>query len=445
MNWEETTKLYDGYAPHAEDNEFEILASKSCLCLRCGSVFSARDVKSWSKQDSGLAALCPICGLPHVVGDGAGLKVNNTLAKDLSAVYEHIHTPEERVGELYGFCANYQDGKIEGTLENDRLYVTYLTVLRDFYHDPYSTYFLARAYATGLNHLEPDIERAIELLRDPSLRCDSHALFRLGNLYDARDQKGDPRKAFECFSKAAALGSLQASAAIAECYLVGKYVARDPEFGFGALLSVFGEMYGKSLSEGTAVTNFGGTAYLIADCLAKGNGVKQSNIRAVRYALIAIAALDYLSTKEESEPAWREDCEKLLDELLENNPSGSTEIVYDEDTFVDSFYEQNDTYSRKTITHVEYGEGTVHVGIAGAKGQLIVDTANGLVDLVDRSEWSFVETTFELHETLREFDRIEFPEQDVATFIRVDPLYGDQVVLRLRFPASPSASEQEEK
>lgn len=446
MNCKEATAKFPEYEEHARDNELEILVSKDCLCFGCGHVFSARDIKNWVKSDDGLSAMCPECGLPHIVGDASGLAVGQDVADALSDYRESLTDKETTRREYVDFCSQFFDGKVEDSPRYEELYVLYLGWLLENFEEPLACLNLARVYARGLRYVDADVDRAIAYYSDPILAYDAQGLYELGLLYDRRNAKGDPRRAFESFSKSAALGSLSASLSIANYYMQGKFVAQDQLFGANAMYSVFGEMYGKAFTDLNTLPEFATCAYNLGLCYYHGLGVKKSNFRALRYYLISSFAANYLKESGGPEMEWTDEAAKMIAELTKDLSANSDVVVYDEDTFYDSFAEQQDAYTEKTITQVEYLDNgaSLRLGIELARPFLFVDCGNAKLELTKSTEWTFPGAQFELHPTERRYERVEFIGDYIVNFVHEDPVYGDVVTLKIEFPPNPNAEENKE-
>jgi hypothetical protein len=69
---------------HTRQNSAEVLASETCGCLGCGSVFPPAEIKDWTDEpardraraDKDRTAICPHCGEAMVIGDRSGHKVS---------------------------------------------------------------------------------------------------------------------------------------------------------------------------------------------------------------------------------------------------------------------------------------------------------------------------------------------------------------------------------
>lgn len=430
---------YSQYLEHARHNELEILASTKCGCLSCGHSSSARLVKSWFTDEQGLSASCPNCGLSYVVGDASGLDIGPSALKSLCAHHAEKTTKDSLFDDYAEYCAAYFDGKIEATPHNEGLYLRYLHVLADEYQFPLAIHALAVLYGRGGTFVEPDFKKAIFYYRQPPLCYDSSALFELGGVYQHRNQKGDMRRAFESYVKSSAMGSISASLRIGGFYLSGVYVQPDPVFGLNCLLSGFGELFLKAFTAPMSLVELSATAFDIATCFRDGSGAEKSPFRALRYFLLS----DYLGSLAEQngagELSFRQEAQKEIEAIAyaEKLDAASKEVVFDEDTFFDTFLEQYDSVCRKSIVSLQQESDRIHVRITSDSPLLIMDIGNLALTHTNDCTWSFpgVSAEFPTGESFPlSFERIEVDAQYVTSFIHEDPVYGDVVVMRLYFP-----------
>lgn len=437
MQLEELEKNHQAYRDHVHDNEFEIIASKECGCIECGKTFSARAVTSWAKSGNGLSAICPNCGFEGVVGDASGLSIDPEDIADMRKY--HVLNEEENATQwnMMRYCTHFMDRDIEDNEHNEELYVRYLKTLFKKNADPYSALALARVYLRGLTYVPVDIDQAISYYEDESLVADASGLYELGLAYELRGQRGDSRKAFESFSKSAALGSLNASACIGNMYLRGDYVKKNELFGLNALLVVFDEMVGKVFSGGVTFSDFATTAFNIGVCFYHGIGAEPNRLRALRYLLLSQYAIEKVKASEKrGMPEIEGPLKEMLDDirLHDLHPNGSG-LLLDEDTFFDSFYEQYDAYCQKELTHVEMGDSgsEVRFGIVSTRPLFVIDCGNGLIDAMASMEWFIAGGTFTVHPSERRFERIEFEGQNAMELIHDDPVFGAVKTLRIEF------------
>jgi len=69
---------------HCSGHRSEILASRSCGCFYCLSIFSPEQIAIWidwpddDDEREGQTALCPECGIDSVIGDRSGFPITRT-------------------------------------------------------------------------------------------------------------------------------------------------------------------------------------------------------------------------------------------------------------------------------------------------------------------------------------------------------------------------------
>ena len=96
--------LLESYKKHAEDNEIEIVQSKTCGCFFCRQVFDARNVQEWMDDARGVTALCPECGMDAVIGDASGIEISKPLMKEMNLEFygeEYMGMLSEVIQELF--------------------------------------------------------------------------------------------------------------------------------------------------------------------------------------------------------------------------------------------------------------------------------------------------------------------------------------------------------
>lgn len=59
---------------HSLDNREELSRSGRCGCFSCGTIFDVGEIEGWT--DEGRTALCPYCGTDAVIGDAAGVTLD---------------------------------------------------------------------------------------------------------------------------------------------------------------------------------------------------------------------------------------------------------------------------------------------------------------------------------------------------------------------------------
>jgi hypothetical protein len=65
---------YGSAHKHCFRNRREILASDSCGCFHCGSIFGPSEIWEW--HDEGETAFCPRCSIDALIGTASGLKID---------------------------------------------------------------------------------------------------------------------------------------------------------------------------------------------------------------------------------------------------------------------------------------------------------------------------------------------------------------------------------
>ena len=446
MILEEEKNIYQEYAPHMRDNELEIISSDRCCCLNCRQRFSARMVHNWYNDKGKNDASCPYCGLPYVIGDASNLPLEGEKFEEACNQLDAEQTPEKRREDMIHFCVSFYNHEFDDSQLNESLYESYLQYIYEEFQDATAAISLARLYARGLTYIAPNTERAIELYRENSLRGDENALYELGVLYDNRGAEGDDKKAFEAFSRAAALGSISASIFIADYYLHGKYVEEDQTFAVSALLSIVSELYPKVFVNAIELTEFVKCTYNLAVCFYNGIGCQENHTRALRYLLLSAYACESMAKQGGAHPET-EAVMPFLDKLISNEfPRMSDTMVFDEDTFFDSFFEQYDNLAHMRFDYVEYNrEGSLHLGISSNRPMMIVDLGNAYAQTFFETEWTMPNVKYEIYGEERRFERIEFEGFEAVNFYHTDPMVGESLVLRLVFPPAPQLNNDEEE
>ena len=416
-------------------NEFDVLSAKECGCLSCGAVYSARDIKDWDRRGDTLSALCPVCGSGAVVCDNEGIDLHE---KSFGLLPKRFHKafPSYREESYRRFCSLYQDGIIDPTPQNEKLYLTYLECLQSVYEDSFAALSLGRHYGRLEKGKKVDVEKAIYYYSAPGLRTNMNALYELGMCYAARGERGDKRLAFEAYSKSAALGSTKASIAIAFCYLFGEYVHADREFGFECLLQIFDEIYPTAIRDSFPLEDFARIAYALASCFYGGYGTKEDKDRALRYYLIAILCCQTHANQspKESPYAFEKDIVERLEELSPKGDQEEKSIVFDADTFIDSFWDQCDDVSRKEISNVSYDNNTLYFDMDCEVPMIVIDQGNGKVTAVSHMSWAFQNVRYAMHGEDLRFEEICFYAGEEIRFIHHEGGDSGKTVMSITLP-----------
>lgn len=77
------------YHSHTIRNLDEIRQSQKCGCIACCSIYDTDKIEEWivETDHNKKTALCAECGTDAVVGDAAGLKLNEETLKSLNKIW----------------------------------------------------------------------------------------------------------------------------------------------------------------------------------------------------------------------------------------------------------------------------------------------------------------------------------------------------------------------
>lgn len=442
---EDLENKMNDYLAHASNNELEIMASDHCSCLACCHHFSAREVHYWEESGRALSGRCPNCGLPYVVGDSSGLPLDD---ETINAISEGLMKDEKRhafYDDICHFCIDFQSGKLGNNDHYAYIFEEYLHILHDKHHDPVATFTLANLYLNGSANTKPDLAKALHYFQDDALSNDGHAFYQSGLIYLARNKKGDDRKAFECFAKSSALGCLEGSMYVGLFYLHGTYVTKDEDFGLNALLSVIGGLYTRALTEQIGYAELAFCAFHIGLCFYDGIGTAENKGRAMHYWLISEYFLNIIVDQVSALP-WAAQYQEIFKEALAYSKEGRQERpLYDEDTFYESFGEQQDAVSIKFLNYMEYAEdtGDLRFGFSSDTPIFIIDTGNACSEAIMATEWEMPAAKFIRYTDDKMFNRFEFVGQDTVRFILDDSVRGAVTVVELNFEPLPPEEPKE--
>lgn len=333
---------FDNILEHTVHNEIEILNSDVCSCIFCCQTYSARLVKDWVSDTKGNNAICPNCGIDAVVGDSSGYTFDK---KRLRAINLHFFYDEYMNNSplcLQTYIDRYSDGQITKNQKNEELFKKYcLTLSKQGNVD--ASFKLGLLYDIGSEFTQSDPLKAFRHYSRPELLCNSFALNRLGLLYKSgRLGTKNNKKAFECFSKASALASLEGALHFLECYIDGTFVKSDPHFAFMGLNKLLDESYRRFLSSTGKDTAFlPQISFRIAKMYMDGDGIEQNDMCALRLLLLAEYGFILLKgDKDFSKPEDALDYEETLQriEILSRKYGfKKSDPVFDDNTFFDSF------------------------------------------------------------------------------------------------------------
>ncbi len=427
MTKNQRTAILEGYRAHSRNNEIEILRSQKCGCFFCEKTYSARKISQWENgTNGGASAICPECGMATVLGDASGIPLTKALLKEMSMAFFKEDSENKTPEALNNFIDRYVQGKIPQNAKNEKLFLCYLTVLAAS-KDPRAYLLLGDFWSGSAKHHKPDYELAILYYSDPIVAYDTYALCRIGCLYfDGYGPKKNKMICLEAFTKAAALGSLEAVYRLADCYHCGHPVKKDDAFAFRAILNGFSQTYSDFLGCRMNLTLLPEFAYRLAKCAQNGWGVAVEENYALKYFLIAqfSAAMKSLTMNLGQNSPFLADIDTQIKVLGSAIGAKSGDPLYDTDTFFDTYGDPNTPdYSKKKFHLISYDQESANLVFEMETNHpgLIVDTANLYCGInKPKAQWSFIDVVRFEHNGESDFDEIVVTE-DGYSFLR----YGD--------------------
>ena len=327
---------------HATDNEAEILTSHECGCFFCRSRFGARDIVDWDYDAGHTEAICPECGMASVIGDASGFPVTDKeFLKEMNLAFygpDYIrHNPDAARVYLDRFFG----GKVNQSEKNEKLAISYLKALVEV-EDVRAGLTLASLYENGGLFLKANATKAAEIYSLPYLRHHPRAQARLGALYlDGFKGPLDRFHVFESIMKSAVSGNFEGIFNLSICYANGYFVDADSNYAFHLLFDTFPDVYDAFLRNEEECHDFLDFSFRIASCFLEGKGVEKDEERAARYFLMTMLGI-------ERRQRYSKDLPPDTMELKTNENIAAVakafglkrgEIVYDQDTFYDTFSE----------------------------------------------------------------------------------------------------------
>lgn len=381
---------------HSKNNELEILRSKECACYFCGNIFSARKVSDWASDGKGASAICPHCGMETVVGDASGIELSKASVEKATSAYFRTGAIMKNCEAMRAYVDSYLDGKISENKKNEDLCIAFCEILSTR-NEPKALHILGEFYSGNARFRPADYPKAISYLSDPVLSNNTSALVTLGQIYFANPSlKGSKRACYECFAKAAALGSLDGLLHLADCYHCGHPVKKDDSFAFAALCMGFNSSYDEFIASGGCANMLPHFAYRIGMCIKNGWGIDANYIYAVRYFLICAFSCKVgksLGSSVVGYDFYDKECFKEIGEIANDKNASEGEPVYDSDTFLDSFADPNlhDSYLAKaTVVSFSEEDGTLILDLECASAPLLVDTSSLCCMFMDKNtQWTF--------------------------------------------------------
>jgi len=387
---------------HASNNDIEILRSVNCSCFFCRQTYSARKVNDWITDERGVTAICPECGMDAVIGDASGYALGHEDLKELNLASYGEDYMEKHPQAVQKYVNRYKEGKITHKKANEALYIQYLSILAG-QGNPDAAYDLGQLYEIGSEFTSADPEVALSYYGMESLAKDGDALTRLGILCESGLLgKTDLQRAYECYAKAMAMGSLDGLIHFADCYAKGIFVNRDEKFAFGSLYDIWPECYNRFTSTtGKEINVFPEVSYRLGLMFLFGQGTKKDELLALRLFLFAqfgyqLMAVSGLLIGEHL--AEYKDANERIDALAKTFSLRRQDPVFDNDTFSDSL-ETNDNgvlelHHKNVFAPVSFDriQGLCDFDVTYEIPPLIVDCGNLFCGFVpDTIHWSFTD------------------------------------------------------
>lgn len=423
---------------HASNNEIEIVKSDKCACFFCRQVYSARKIQDWINDERGISAICPECGIDAVVGDASGISLEKPILKALNLAYYGKDYVKKNPDAAKVYCRRFADGKITHKEKNEELFITYLSLLASK-GDQKSALALAEVYHYGDEFIKADLDKAVLLYQDPCLSADQTALCRLGCLYsrDALSEE-DYRKSYECFSKAAALGSLEAVYRLSDSYSRGQGVKKDLVFAFQLLYSAYGEAYARFTVDHRDWYDYPDFAYRLAKCYQNGLGVEKDEEDAIRLFLLAELSYSLRSTFGDAheEPFIWKDIEEQITKIAKAHQLKKQDPIFDADAFSASFEEGNNPAETKRLSFVGFDKqsGELDFDVTYTNPALIIDVASLYAGFVSGTiRWQFNEVADAKFSSHSDWQKLDGNNDDGWSFVHVGEDGSEDTIAELRF------------
>lgn len=330
---------------HTSNNEIEIIKSDKCSCLFCRQTYSARKVNDWVNGPKGMSALCPECGMAAVVGDASGYKLGKAELKKINLDLFGDDYMEKHPKAAKTYVERYEENKITHKAANESLYIRYLSLLASK-GDTDSAYTLGMLYEFGTEFTKPDPRMAFSFYGAKCMKHDPSALTRLGILCEKGALgKVDFKGAYECYSKAMALGSMEGLIHFADCYRKGLFVEKNEEYALAVFEGVWDEAYIRfTRSNGKEINIFPDVSYRIGIMNEEGKGGVKDSILALKmflYAEVGYNALREAGDLNAELAQEFEDNEKRIETISKRFGLTRQDPVFDNDTFADSMEDDN--------------------------------------------------------------------------------------------------------
>lgn len=400
MKKNERKAILEGYKNHSVNNEIEILRSKECGCYFCKKTFDARKVTEWEQNEGGRAsAICPQCGMSTVIGDASGVPLSKELLTEMNKAFYGEADGEKNPRRLQDYVDHYLDGQIPHSKKNEDLFLSYCEALAQ--GGQAKAYLILGDFASGdARFRKPDPKAAYAYYSNPLVLNDMHALCERGRLaVDGYGDNENKMEGFECFSKAAALGSLEAVYLIADCYHHGRLVKKDDSFAIRAIIAGFRESYRATMDCKLHPNNLPEFAYRLGKCLQNGWGIEIDATLALKYYLICqFTGFMRMVTMNAVKPSFSDDLMAQINSLGAKINAKSGDPVFDLDTFFDTYGDPNTPDdSNKEFTLISYDEDSHELvfEIATEDPGFLIDTANLYCNLnKEKVRWTFTDVAY---------------------------------------------------
>ena len=449
MKKTERKAVLEGYKSHCANNEIEIIRSKRCGCYFCKKSYSARKVKDWEQGENGRAsAICPECGMCTVIGDASGVPLSKELLEEMNKAFYGKDKEERAPASADDYVNRYLEGKIPETKKNEDLFLSYCKELAE--GGDARAYLILGDYASGSARFhERDYKAAYAYYSNPLLHNDASALCDRGRLaLDGYGQKKNKMEGYECFAKAAALGSLEAVYLLADCYHFGYPVAIDDSFAIRAIIGGLKESFDDFLSFRIGENYLPEFAYRLGKSLQNGWGIEKEETFALRYYLIAQFAtlMRAAVVHDDQEPAFYDDMDKQIKVLGKKIGAKKGEPLYDTDTFFDTYGDPNTRdSSAKTFKLISYSKESNELvfEITSSDPGLLIDTANLYCNLNKPTiRWTFNDVASFESSGGSAFDDV-FVTEDGYEFIHHDEADNEVVIASIALIPNASGEEDE--
>jgi hypothetical protein len=431
---------------HAANNEIEIVKSNQCGCFFCRQIYSARQVQDWINDGRGISAICPECGTDAVIGDAAGIPLEKSMLKAMNLQYFGLDYMEKNPDAARVYCQRYLDAKITHKEKNEALFLRYLSLLAS-QGDPKAARTYAEVYDYGDEFTAQNSEQALILYKNPALAADPVALCRRGVLYLQAanpDRHDNPLyfSAYECFSKAAALGSIEAVYHLADCYENGFYVDKDPAFAYQLLISAYGEAYARFTIDHRDWYDFPDYAYRLARMFQQGIGVAIDENTAIRLYLLAELSYNLRQGFDDAHPnpGMYHDIEEQITAIAKAHHLHHHDPVFDADTFAASFTEGNNPLETKQFSFVDFdrSSGDFSFDVTYPNPPLIIDVASLYAGFVAGTiRWTFNQVADVKASSRQDWQKLSGDNDDGWQFIHLDEDGSEDTIAEFRFCSDP--------